>query len=522
MNVGSFLDIAEARFPDKLAVISEERRFTYRQVKERVQRLMTGLAKLGVKKGDRVATLMWNSPEMMEVNLAAIRLGAIFTPLNYRLKGPELSFVVENAHPTILVTDDTCQDMAGQVVADVLGRERMFTTSSRSNSHFRPYETLVTENEHYKGSVASSGGDACQLLYTSGTTARPKGVILSHENVIWNAFNMIHARRDRPDDVSLVVGPLFHAAALNSHYIPRLALGATMIIMTKFDPGLMMDLVQSERATVVPGNPTLFIMLLEHCASREFDTSSVTTLTSGADKLPDHIKKALMDLFPRAEGVFDIYGLTECGPCVSCLDARDSLRKTACVGPPLPFVQVRLLNNEGHQVGVDEPGEVVVRGANVMKGYYGLPEETSKVIRDGWFYSGDLARADEEGFLYIVDRKKDMIVTGGENVSAREVEEVLFAHRAVLKAAIFGLPDPKWGEKVVAAVILRKGHEATPERLQAFLKERIAGYKVPKEVFFRDQFPETGAGKVQKNILKKAYTPIEESEPEHLPINGDE
>jgi len=510
MNVGSFLDIAEARFPHKLAVISEDKRYTFRQVKERVQRLMTGLAKLGVKKGDRVATLMWNSSEMMEVNLAAIRLGAIFTPLNYRLKGPELSFVVENARPTILVTDDTCHDMASQVVMDSPAAERIATTSLKSSSHMRAYETLVTKNEPYKGSVACSAEDACQLLYTSGTTARPKGVILSHENVVWNAFNMIHARRDKPDDVSLIVGPLFHAAALNSHYIPRLALGATMIIMGKFDPGRMMDLVQGEQATVVPGNPTLFIMLLEYCSSREFDTSSVTTLTSGADKLPDHIKKALMELFPHAEGVFDIYGLTECGPCVTCLDARDSLRKTACVGLPLPFVQVKLLDNDGGLVGVDEPGEVVVRGANVMKGYYGLPEDTAKVTRDGWFYSGDLARTDEEGFLYIVDRKKDMIVTGGENVSAREVEEVLFSHRAILKAAVFGLPDPKWGEKVVAAVVLRRGHEVTTEQLKAFFRERIAGYKVPKKVFFREQFPETGAGKVQKNLLRKDYMSMED------------
>ena len=510
MNVGSFLDIAEARFPHKLAVISEDKRYTFRQVKERVQRLMTGLAKLGVKKGDRVATLMWNSSEMMEVNLAAIRLGAIFTPLNYRLKGPELSFVVENARPTILVTDDTCHDLAGQVVTDALAAERIVTTSSKSSSHLRAYETFVTENEPYKGSVACSAEDACQLLYTSGTTARPKGVILSHENVIWNAFNMIHARRDKPDDVSLIVGPLFHAAALNSHYIPRLALGATMIIMGKFDPGRMMDLVQGEQATVVPGNPTLFIMLLEYCSSREFDTSSVTTLTSGADKLPDHIKKALMELFPRAEGVFDIYGLTECGPCVTCLDARDSLRKTACVGLPLPFVQVKLLDNDGGLIEGGELGEVVVRGANVMKGYYGLPEDTAKVTRDGWFYSGDLARADEEGFLYIVDRKKDMIVTGGENVSAREVEEVLFSHGAILKAAVFGLPDPKWGEKVVAAVVLRRGHEVTTEQLKAFFRERIAGYKVPKKVFFREQFPETGAGKVQKNLLRKDYMSMED------------
>lgn len=503
MDVGCFLDISEARFPQKTAIISKERRYTFKRLKERVQCLMTGLARLGVKEGDRVATLTLNSSEMMELNLASIRLGALFTPLNYRLKGPELSYIVENAQPKMLVTDETHEDLTGQVVSDIGMTFPIFSTSINPRSGFKPYDTLVQENEPYRGSVNLSENDPCQLLYTSGTTAKPKGVVLSHENVIWNAFNLIQARRDRPEDVTLVVGPLYHAAALNSHFIPRLALGATMIIMDKFDPELMMDLIQVEKVTVVPGNPTLFIMLLEHCSRSQYNTSSVTTLTSGSDKLPDRIKKSLIELFPRSEGIFDIYGLTEAGPCVTCLDARDSLRKTGCVGPPLPFVQVRLLDAKGQQVPTGKPGEIVLRGPTVMKGYFGMPEETTKVLKDGWLYSGDLARVDEEGFLYIVDRKKDMIVTGGENVSPREVEEVLFSHPDVLKAAVFSLPDPKWGEKVVAAVIPRKGQGVKAERIQAFLKERLAGFKVPKKIIFAESFPEAGAGKVQKNVLKQ-------------------
>jgi acyl-CoA synthetase (AMP-forming)/AMP-acid ligase II len=229
----------------------------------------------------------------------------------------------------------------------------------------------------------------------------------------------------------------------------------------------------------------------------------VTKLTSGSDKLPDHIKKELMGLFPNAEGVYDIYGLTEGGPCLTLLDARDSLRKTACVGPPLPFVQIRLLDDKGDPVPTGEPGEIVASGPNVMTGYYGMPEATAEVIRDGWLYTGDLARADEEGFLYIVDRKKDMIVTGGENVAAREVEEVLFTHPDILKAAVLGMPDPKWGERVTAAVVLRQGRDVSADEIRGFLKERLAGYKVPKEVVFVTEFPESGAGKVQKNVLKK-------------------
>jgi acyl-CoA synthetase (AMP-forming)/AMP-acid ligase II len=506
MNVGRFLDLSVARSPEKTAIVSQGRRYTFAQVRDRVQRLMTGLINLGVGKGDRVATLMWNCSEMMEINLAAVRLGAVFTPLNFRLKGEELSYVVENALPKVLVADAACEDLAGEAAANIRECGPVFTTSARPRKEFGVYEQLILENEAQRGSESVGTEDPCQLLYTSGTTARPKGVILTHGNVIWNAFNMIHARRDRPDDVSLVVGPLFHAAALNSHYVPRLALGATLLIMEKFNPEEMMNMVEREGVTVVPGNPTLFIMLLEHCADRSYDTSRVTTLTSGSDKLPDPVKRALLDLFPQSEGIFDIYGLTECGPCVTCLDARDSLRKTACVGPPLPFVEVNLLDDEGNPVPAGEPGEVVVRGPNVMKGYYAMPEETSAVIRDGWFYSGDLARADEERFLYIVDRKKDMIVTGGENVSAREVEEALFTHPAVMKAAVFGLPDPKWGEKVIAAVIPRSGKQTTAQELQIFLKEKLAGYKVPKRIVFAEVFPESGAGKVQKAVLKKIYS----------------
>ncbi|MBW1788560.1 MAG: long-chain fatty acid--CoA ligase [Deltaproteobacteria bacterium] len=503
MNIGNFLDVSEFRYPDKTAVVFKNRRYTFSQVKDRVQRLMKGLAGLGVKKGDRVAALMWNSAEMMEINLAAMRLGAVFAPMNFRFKAQELAYVVENARPSVLVTDDVCREPAAEVLPPLLEAGCLFSTSPRAGAEFRPYESLIEENTAFDGSVSVTGDDPCQLLYTSGTTARPKGVILSHDNVMWNAFNMIHARGDSSDDVSLVVGPLFHAAALNSHYVPRLALGATLIIMDKFESDVMMSLIQTERATIVPGNPTLFIMLLEHCAGRRYDTSTVTKLTSGSDKLPDHIKKELMRLFPNAEGVYDIYGLTEGGPCLTLLDARDSLRKTACVGLPLPFVQIRLLDDNGRPVSTGEPGEIVAKGPNVMTGYYGMPEATAEAIRDDWLYTGDLARADEEGFLYIVDRKKDMIVTGGENVAAREVEEVLFTHPDILKAAVLGMPDPKWGERVTAAVVLRRGRDASADEIREFLKERLAGYKVPKEIVFVTEFPESGAGKVQKNVLKK-------------------
>lgn len=505
MDVGRFLDIVEARFPDKLGVVSEGRRYTFRQLKDRVQRLMTGLTNLGVKKGDRVGTLTWNRSELIETYLAAIRLGAVFTPLNYRLKGREISFVLKDARPSLLITDEKCQDLAGQVVPDVQEIKHLFSTSVQQKADFKPYESLVEGNPPFDGKAFLSEDDPCQLIYTSGTTGRPKGVILSHENVLWNTINMILVRHDRPEDVALIVGPMFHTAALNSHYTSRLALGATSIIMGKFDPGEFMEMVQRERITVVSGTPSMFIMLMEHCSPGQYDTSSVTTLTTGSDKTADHVKRAMLALFPNAGGIYDIYGCTECAPCVTTLDKGAYFTKKDSVGPPLPFVDVRLLNEMGEEVPVGQQGEIVARGPNVMKGYFNQPEETAKVLRDGWLYTGDLARSDEDGCLYIVGRKKDIIISGGENVSAREVEDVLVSHPAILKAAVFGLPDPKWIEKVTAAVVLREGHELTEEELLIYLKERMSGYKIPKRIIFTSQLPESATGKVQKELLKKKY-----------------
>jgi acyl-CoA synthetase (AMP-forming)/AMP-acid ligase II len=503
MDIGSLLDIAKDRFPDKPAIISEGNRYTYRQFKDRIQRLMGGLFVLGVKKGDRVAALMWNSSEMMEVYLAAIRLGAIFTPLNYRLKEPELCHLLKDATPKVLVADEQCQQLAGQATACVDNLQHLFSTTSKPADGFKRYEDFISAHEPLDKKASIKADDPCQLLYTSGTTGRPKGVVLSHENISWNTFNMIHVRRDRSRDVSLLLGPLFHAAALNSHFTARLALGATQIFMKKFDPERLMEAIQRERVTVLPANPTAFIMLMEHCSPGRYNTTSVTTLSSGSDKLPDQVKQNLLDYFPQAKGVYDIYGITECGPCISCLSAEDSMVKTACVGFPLPFVQVRLVDEKDNQVPPGHTGEVLVKGPNVMKEYYGKPAQTAKVFKNDWFYTGDLARFDDEGYLYIVDRKKDIIISGGENVSAREVEEALFTHSAIFRAAVFGTPHPKWGEQVTAAVVLAKGHDISSEQLITYLRAGLAGYKIPRKIHFLESLPESGPGKINKKRLKE-------------------
>lgn len=504
MNVGGFLDIVGRCFSDKEAVVSEEARYTYRQLKDRVQRLMAVLERLDVKVGDRVAALMWNSAEFIEVYLATIRLGAVFLPLNYRLKKPELDLIIKDSQPRVLITDEQHENLANELASDVSGVQHLISTSGSPTERFSPYRDLVSASHAFAGRVSIRSDDPCQLLYTSGTTGRPKGVILSHENIFWNTMNMLQIRCDRAQDVALIVAPLFHVAALDSHYTTRLALGATSVLMDKFDALHLMELVQQEKITVISGSPTIFSMLIENCSPGQYNTSSVSTLTSGADKLSDHIKRELLEFFPNAEGIYDVYGSTEC-LCVTTLSARDSFLKSGSVGPPLPFLEISLVDDNRLEVPMGQVGEIAVRGGNVMKGYYRQPEETAKFLKDEWFYTGDLARADEDGYLYIVDRKKDIIISGGENVSPKDVEEVICSHPAVSRAAVFGLPDPKWGERVTAAVVRVKKEGITSEQLSHYLKNRIAGYKVPKEFFFLDKLPEGGTGKVQKDSLRKMY-----------------
>ena len=504
MHIGYFLDIARHRHPEKTALVSKGRTYTYAQLYDRVQRLMVALEGLGVRKGDRVATLMWNRSEMVECYLAAVRLGAVFTPLNYRLHSREIAYLLAHAEPSAIITEDKCQDLCLKAAKEITGSGPIISTAAQVPPGVLRYEEMLDAQGESATLVKVNSCDAAQLMYTSGTTGRPKGVVLSHENVIWNGLNMIKAREDASGDVAMIAGPMFHSAALNSHYTSRLMLGATSVIVAKFEPHAFMQLLQKERVSVVSGNPTMFNILLENCQAGEYDTSNVTKVTSGADKLPIQLAEKLLKFFPGAEGVFDVFGCTECSPCVTTLHAKDSLRKSGSVGKPLPYLEMKVLDNLGRQVGPGEVGEVVVRGPVVMQGYYRQPEETAKVLsEDGWLHTGDMVRMDEEGFLFVVDRKKDMVITGGENVSSYEVEQAVATHPAVSRVAVVGIPDPKWGEKIVAVVVPKNKQDVTADEVRVHSRSLLAGYKTPKEVIFVERLPMSGTGKVQKNVLRK-------------------
>ncbi|MBI5605085.1 MAG: AMP-binding protein [Deltaproteobacteria bacterium] len=504
MNVGSFLDFSAARFPDKTALVFKDTRLTYRQLRKRVLRLSSALGRLGLEKGDRVATVMWNCREMLEIYLAAVTVGALFTPLNFRASPKELAFLLADSEPSVLFVDEKCREAVLAAITDPRLFERLYGTSP-SSPDLKLYENLIESSSLMDHAVSVSGNDPCQLLYTSGTTGRPKGVLLSHDNVCWNSVNIGAARQDRESDVVYVVGPLFHSAALNSICTARLSRGTTIILHERFDLQYLMEDIEREKITFISAPPTVFMMLMENCRPGDYDTSSVTSITSGGDALGVTAQQALREYFPNFKGIHNIYGLTEGGPNLTCLPAEQSMAKCGSIGLPLPFLKLKLFDDQDNEVPKGQIGEIVVQGPNVMKGYYHQPEATAEVLRNGWLHTGDCAWEDEEGFLFLSHRKKDIIVSGAENISSREVEEVLAKHPDIFRAACFAAPDAKWGERVVAAIIPRGKREPTLDEIREHCRKDLAGYKLPKEIMVVEEFPETGLGKVKKFELKKMY-----------------
>ena len=447
MNVGYLLTNSANKFPDRLAIISGESRSTFKIFNQKTDRLAGAMLKAGLKKGDRAAILFFNGAYFVETYFAAIKAGLVATPVNFRLAAPEILFILNHSQSRILFYDPAFEAHIAEM------RERIETVQFFVSPH-NGGSNLSTTYEKFlsNGEGASSPlphvceNDPCQLMYTSGTTGKPKGAILTHRNIIWNLFNTISGREDQPGEKALIVGPLFHAAALNNHFTIQIALGGTCILIRKFEPESLLKTVEKEKATVMSGSPALYNMLIRHPNAHKYDVRSVTKCTAGADKLPMETKKKLLDFFPNIYGVYDVYGCTEASPCITILNAKDSLRKDMSVGKALPFLQAHVVDKNDRRLPPGEVGELVCRGPNVMHGYHRDSEGTKRTIRDGWLYTGDMARVDPEGFFYIIDRSKDMIISGGENIYPREIEEVIITHPAIDNAAVIGMPDSVWGK----------------------------------------------------------------------------
>jgi acyl-CoA synthetase (AMP-forming)/AMP-acid ligase II len=511
MNVGYLLTNSAHKYPERLAIISEEGRWTFEEFDQRTNRLAGAMLKAGLKKGDRVAILFFNSSYFVEVYFAALKAGLIATPVNFRFVGPEIVYVLNDSQPNILFYGPQFEETIA-AIRDQLATIRIFVSPYDDGpSSAIGYEEFLLKGKSITHASGICEDDHCQIMYTSGTTGRPKGAILTHGNVLWNLFNTVLGREDKTGEKALIVGPLYHTAALNNHFTIQVALGGTSILVRKFEPESLLRTIEKEKATIISGAPALYNLLLQHPNASQYDTRSITKCTAGADKLPMEIKERLIAFFPNIKGVYDVYGCTEASPCITILNAEDSLRKDMSVGKDLPFLEARVVDHDDKFLPPGEVGELICRGPNVMEGYYGNPEGTREAIRNGWLYTGDLARVDEEGFFYIVDRKKEMIVSGGENIYPREIEETLITHPAIADVAVVGIPDPDWGESVKAFVALKEGEMISEQEVIDFCTKHLAGFKKPKRVIFISAIPRNPSGKALKRLLIEKYdrSPIE-------------
>jgi fatty-acyl-CoA synthase len=503
MDVGQILTVTAKKFPGRTAIISGDQRLTYQEFNERVNRLAHGLLKLGFKKGDKVAVLLFNSNPFAEVYFATAKLGGAFTPINYRFAPEEVKHILNHSDSRFFLFGEKFTNLVRSIRPDLQKVKTLISVGDHKVRNALHYETLLKRSRKGEPGVTLSEKDACQLMYTSGTTGRPKGALITHGNVLWNLINTILGREDKEGEVALIVGPLYHTAALNNHFTIQVALAGTSVLIKKFDPKNVMEIIQKEKVNVISGAPAMYHLLLTLPNVNEYDTRSITKCTAGAAILPDETKERLLRLFPNAEGVYDVYGCTEASPDIAILKAKDSLRKRECVGPPLPFLETRIVDDRDRDVAVGEVGELICRGPNVMKGYYKDKKGTLEALRGGWLHTGDLARMDDEGFIYIVDRKKDMIVSGGENIYPREIEEVLYHHAKIQDAAAVGVPDSTWGESVKVFVVLKRGETMKAEEVIEYCRQRLASYKKPKTVEFVEGLPRNPSGKVLKTVLRR-------------------
>lgn len=504
-------------FGQKEGVICGAQRFTYAQFNERCDRLSDALQKLGVGKGDRVAYLSFNCHRLLEAYYGVPQLEAILLPLNIRLSPEELGYILNDATPRLLFFDPELIPLAEALRPGLKSVEHLIALRGVKPAwaYPRTYDELLAEAAprpvDYR-SIDENG--VAELFYTSGTTAHPKGVMLTHRNLYLHAFYTALAMQSSDADVSIYTVPLFHVNSWGTPHITTLA-GGRHVILKKFDPTTVLELVQRERVTHLQMVPAMVIALINHPDFVKYDLSSVKRLMMGGAPTNIALVRQVEEKMPGcvAHGG---YGLTETSPVITLAkekthllgEAADvKLRRKATAGWTIAGTEVRVVDVHGCDVKPDqkEVGEVVVRGDVVMAGYWNQPEATAAAIRDDWFYTGDLATFDEEGYILIVDRAKDMILSGGENIASAEIERVLYAHPAVLECAVIAVPDDTWGEVPKAFITPRPGARATENGILEHCRQRLAGFKVPKSVEFIDVLPKGGTGKILKKVLRAKY-----------------
>ncbi|MDB9822611.1 long-chain-fatty-acid--CoA ligase [Deltaproteobacteria bacterium] len=517
MIIPFILEKAVSLYADKEAVVSNGKRYSYKQFADRTYSLANSLRSMDIGKEDRVAILHQNSHEYLESYFALARIGAILVPLNFRLSPVELAFIIKDSGADILIAARRFQGK----VESLLKTDQTFTKiiwtgigeTDASHQSF-DYEELIDSAENTPPPVPPLyDDDIAHIYYTSGTTGHPKGVMLSHRNTCVHALAAIAELKLDDHDNWIHIAPLFHLADAWATFAITWV-GGKHIIAPDFDPPLILSLMKQEDATITNMIPTMLNMLINSPDIESWDFPALRAILSGGAPIAPEIVKKIIEIF-KCEYI-QTYGMTETSPYLTVsilkkklceLSEEERFYYKAKTGRPFIGVLLKVVREDGTEVKADnrEVGEIIVKGDIVTKGYWNRPGETADAIKDGWLFTGDLAVIDNEGYVNIVDRKKDMIITGGENVYSVEVENILYSHPAVLEAAVIGIPDPKWGESIKAVVVLKSECKATEQEIIDYCKDYIAGYKIPKSIDFISELPRTGSGKIHKKKIKEMY-----------------
>ena len=484
---------ATHRVPDAEALIYRDRRWTYADLHAAATRAATGMFEAGVSSGDRVAFLAHNSDVYVIGFLATQLLGAIHVPLNFRLEVPEILYILDHCSPKFLYSDTACMPAAEFASAASIAKSPVLEIENLGLT-----ETAVT--------LAESGGHrdastAAQLAYTSGTESRPKGALLSDNGLLLQYMSCIEAGDYTSSDVVVHAMPLYHCAQMHCFLLPSLLLGARNVLLEGAEPAAIIDAIRRHQATSFFAPPTVWIGILADSSVASRDLSGLKKGYYGASIMPREVLAKMRIQLPWL-GLWNYYGQTEIGPLATALRPQEHARRPASVGRPVLFVETRIVDDEMRTLPPGAVGEIVHRSPQLLLEYYHDPQKTAEAFQDGWFRSGDLGVADDEGYLTVVDRKKDMIKTGGENVASREVEEVIYQHPAVSEVAVIGLPDARWVERVCAFVVLRPGSEADASQIIAHTA-CLASFKRPKQVIFVRELPKNPSGKIMKRELRK-------------------
>ncbi len=509
LNIAYVLENSANIFSNKIAIISEEKKYTYGEINRFASCLASSLLSIGIKKGDRIAVSCPNTWEFSVIYFAIHKVGAIAVPLNILLKDREIEYFLRDSGAIAYFCHNGEE---GQLIRE--GRKAfnrvdtcttMIVVAGTPHSNELQFSELL-KNEKGMQSISTERDDTAVILYTSGTTGRSKGAELSHANLFENALAVAGLMQMTARDTHLVTLPLFHSFGQTVQLNAGFMAGTTLVLQRRFDPEITLENMSRHKVTLFVGVPTMYWSLLHEIGDSTISNMIRDNLrlgVSGGAAMPVEVMKDFEKTFGII--ILESYGLTETSP-VACFSRMDMPRKAGSIGVPLPGSEMRIADENGNDLPVGKTGEILIRGHNIMKGYYNQPRETEMAFKDGWFHTGDLGKMDEDGYFYIIDRKKDLIIRGGYNVYPREIEEIMITHPHISLVAVVGEKDKKYGEEIVAYVVLKKGANSEEKEIIEWSRKRMASYKYPRKVVFVDDLPKTATGKIMKRALEKQRT----------------